>query len=138
MKQSEALSLAVELLERVAPGRNFKTAEFYASLRDIKSAIPPVQSDVGVIGVSLEPAMISKNSSSTYWPRTAIVCGEEFCEIDRRSIKGRNLILMQSCRDGSEAPGILVDADTHEVVLDEVVNGFRDYGVEKVPGCPAQ
>ena len=107
MNQSEALTLAVQMLERVAPGRNYETREFYDRLRDIKATMSPSP---------LRP-----------WPRTAIVDGEEFCEIDRRTIEGRDLILMESCRDGGEAPEIIVDASTNETVLDEACNGFRDY-----------
>ena len=39
MNQSEALTLAVEMLERVATGRNYDTREFYDRLRDIKATI---------------------------------------------------------------------------------------------------
>ena len=107
MNQAEALTLAVEMLERVAPGRNYDPREFHNKLRDIKATISP--------------------SPLCSWPKTAIVDGEEFCEIDRRTIKGRELILMESCRDGGEAPAIIVDARTNETVLHEACNGFQDY-----------
>jgi hypothetical protein len=61
------------------------------------------------------------------WPRTAIAHGEEFFEINRQMVNGRDLILMESCRDGGEAHAIIVDAATGETVSDEVYNGFRDY-----------
>jgi hypothetical protein len=41
MNQSEALNLAIEMLERVAPGTNFDTREYYDNLRDIKATISP-------------------------------------------------------------------------------------------------
>jgi hypothetical protein len=115
MKQTEALNLAIEMLERVAPGRNYGTREFYDRLRDIKSTVLPA--------TNADPT----KRASTHWPKTSIVDGEEFCEIDRKTVKGRNLILMESCRDGGEAPAIIIDADTNETVLDEVNNGFQDY-----------
>jgi hypothetical protein len=114
MNQSEALNLAVEMLERVAPGTNYETRDFYEKLSNIKATISPVK------------------PSSSSWPRTAIVDGEEFYEIGRQTIEGRELLLMESCRDGGEAPAIIVDANTHEVLLDEVYNGFQDYRKEEV------
>jgi hypothetical protein len=114
MNQYEALTLAVEMLERVAPGRNFGTRAFYEQLSDIKRTIEPV------------------SPSSVAWPRTAIVDGEEFYEICQQTIGGKNLVLLESSRDGGEAPAIIVDADTREVVMDEVYNGFQDYLEERV------
>ena len=113
MNQTEALNLAVEMLERVAPGINYDTREFYENLRGIKATISPA-----------EQAQVPS-------PKTAIVQGEEYCEIARKKIKGRDLILMESCRDGGEAPAIIVDADTHEIVMEEVDNGFQDYRYEE-------
>jgi hypothetical protein len=116
MNQSKALILAVEMLERVAPGKNYDTPDFYGKLRSIKAAIPPC------------------SSSSAPWPRTAIVGGEEFFEVAQQAIEGRTLMLMESSRDGGEAPAIIVDAGTHEVVMDEVYNGFLDYREEGAIG----
>ena len=113
MNQNEALNLAVEMLERVAPGRNYENREFYEKLRDIKATISPAK------------------PTSVTWPRTAIVDGEEFYEIGQEAFEGKVLVLMESCRDGGEAPAIIVDADTHEVVIDEVYNGFQDYRDEQ-------
>jgi hypothetical protein len=62
----------------------------------------------------------------------AICAGEEFYEVDRQTIEGRELILMESCRDGAEAPGIIVDAISNEIVLDEANDGFQDYIDEMV------
>ena len=109
MNQTEALNLAVEMLERVAPGHNYDTREFHENLRTIKATISPAE------------------QAPAFSPKTAIVQGEEFCEIERTTIEGRDLILMESCRDGGEAPTIIVDADTYEIVMDEVYNGFQDY-----------
>jgi hypothetical protein len=39
---------------------------------------------------------------------------------------------MESCRDGAEAPGIIVDAISNEIVLDEANDGFQDYIDEMV------
>ena len=113
MNQSEALKLAIEMLEKVAPGTNFDSREFYENLDNIKATVSPAE------------------FSSSFWPRTAIVVGEEFYEIGHQTIEGRNLLLMESSRDGGEAPAIIVDADTHEVVMDEVYNGFQDYHEEE-------
>jgi hypothetical protein len=66
-------------------------------------------------------------SKQASWPRTAIICGEEFCEIAQQTFEGRDLILMESCRDGGEAPAVIVDASTNEIVVDEACNGFQDY-----------
>jgi hypothetical protein len=127
MNQSEALSLAVEMLERVAPGTNYDTREFYERLRDIKATIPPADPDPKNIDLVREGAKAPPKPAPAPWPRTAILDGEEFCEVDRRMIEGRELILMESCRDGSEAPAIIVDANTNETVLEEACNGFEDY-----------
>lgn len=126
MNQSEALALAVEMLERVAPGRNYDTREFYDRLLDIKAAISPSLGHEMVEEAAAENGAPPKPTLSA-WPRTAILGGEEFCEIDRRVIEGRELILMESCRDGGEAPGAIIDANTNETVLYEAPNGFRDY-----------
>jgi hypothetical protein len=135
MNQSEALSLAIEMLERVAPGVNYDANEFYEQLRDIKATIlpgGPKAVDPGSAGTGARPdAAAEASSARDFWPRTVIVCGEEFYEIDRQTIEGRNLILMESCRDGGEAPAVIVDADTHEVVIDEADNGFQDYRDER-------
>jgi hypothetical protein len=109
MNQTEALKLAVEMLDRIAPGSNYNTREFYENLRCIKATIAPAE----------------QTPASS--PQTAIAQGEEYCEIGRKTINGRNLILMESCRDGGEAPAMIVDADTHEIVMEEVYNGFQDY-----------
>ena len=126
MNQSEALGLAIEMLERVAPGRNYDAREFYERLREIK-AILPTESGPETLGPSGTVADTTSNSSLVPWLRTAILDGEEFIQIDRRTINGRDLILMESCRDGSEAPAIIVDAGTNETVLDEVYDGFHGY-----------
>ena len=126
MDQSEALTLAVEMLERVAPGRNYDTREFYDRLRDIKATISPSLGHEMVDKIAAESGASPKSTLAT-WPRTAILDGEEFCEIERRTIEGRDLILMESCRDGGEAPGVIIDASTNETVLYEAPNGFRDY-----------
>ena len=105
MNQSEALALAVEMLERVAPGRNYDTREFYDRLLDIKAAISPSLGHEMVEEAAAENGAPPKPTLSALRPRTAILGGEEFCEIDRRVIEGRELILMESCRDGGEAPG---------------------------------
>lgn len=117
MNQTESLNLAVEMLERVAPGINYNTREFYENLRGIKATISPA-----------EQAPVPS-------PKTAIVQGEEYCEIGRKTIKGRDLILMESCRDGGEAPAIIVDADTHEIVVEEVCNGFQGYCEDESRNC---
>lgn len=127
MNQSEALSQAIEMLERVAPGRNYDAREFHEKLREIKATISPVVSSPRMPGERERATHATLNSSSIPQPKTAIVDGEEFCEIDRRTIDGRELILMESCRDGGEAPTIIVDAATGETVSDEVYNGFRGY-----------
>ena len=126
MNQSEALTLAVEMLERVAPGSNYDTREFYDRLREIKATISPSLGRKMVDKASTENEALPKPTLAS-WPRTAILDGEEFCEIERRTIKGRDLILMESCRDGGEAPGVIIDASTNETVLYEATNGFRDY-----------
>jgi hypothetical protein len=117
MNRSEALDLAIEMLERVAPGRNYETRDFYEKLHEIKSTILPDTTN---------------NPAPGRWPRTAIVCGEEFYEVGQRTTEGRDLLLLESNRDGSEAPAIIVDAKTHEIVMDEVYNGFRDYRDEQL------
>jgi hypothetical protein len=127
VNQSEALSLAIEMLERVAPGRNYDAREFYERLREIKATISPTGSGPKTPGPSENVANTASNSSSVQWPRTAIVGGEEFFEIDRQMIDGRGLILMESCRDGSEAPAIIVDASTNEMVVEEAYDGFHAY-----------
>jgi hypothetical protein len=127
MNQSEALSQAIEMLERVAPGRDYNAREFYEKLRQIKATIAPAEFGPKTLGGRKKVADAALIPSLAPWPRTAIVDGEEFCEIDRRTIDGRDLILMESCRDGSEAPAIMVDAGTNETVSDEVYNGFHDY-----------
>jgi hypothetical protein len=127
MNQSEALSQAIEMLERVAPGRNYDAREFYKKLSQIKSTITPAESDPKTLRGSKKVTDAALNLSLAPWPRTAIVDGEEFCEIERRTINGRDLILMESCRDGGEAPAIMVDAGTNETVSDEVYNGFHGY-----------
>lgn len=129
MNQSEALGLAVDMLERVAPGINCNDIDFYEQLRCIKATISadgPSTFDPGSAGARQDAAAEAARAGRL-WPRTVIVGGEEFCEIDRQTIEGRNLILMGSCRDGGEAPGVIVDADTHELVIDEADNGFQDY-----------
>jgi hypothetical protein len=134
MNQAEALSLAVEMLERVAPAINYGDSEYYEQLRAIKATIlPDVPNavDPGSPGVR-QDAAAEASPARNRWPMTAIVGGEEFCEIDRQTIEGRNLILMESCRDGGEAPAVIVDADTHEVVIDEADNGFQDYRDEQL------
>jgi hypothetical protein len=135
MNQSEALGLAVEMLERVAPGINFGDSEFYEQLRVIKATILPDNPDAvnpGSAGTGARQDVAAEASpAGRRWPMTVIVGGEEFYEIDRQTIEGRNLILMESCRDGGDAPGVIVDADTHDVVIDEVDNGFRDYRDKK-------
>jgi hypothetical protein len=126
MNQSEALALAVEMLERVAPGRNYDNREFYDRLRDIKATISPsLDHEMGDRAAAENDA--PPKPTLAPWPRTAILDGEEFCEIERRLIEGRDLILMESCRDGGEAPGVIIDASTNETVLYEAPNGFRDY-----------
>ncbi len=136
MNQSEALIQAVEMLERVAPGRNYDTREFYEKLRGIKEAILP--DDPNAVEPGLAGAGTRRDSAAEpspaplTWPRTAIVDGEEFCEIDRQTIEGRNLLLMESSRDGGEAPAVIVDADTQEVVIGEAYNGFQDYRDEQL------
>ena len=136
MNQSEALGLAVEMLERVAPGINFGDSEFYEQLRVIKATILPDNPDAVNPGSAGAPqdAAAEASLAGNRWPMTVIVCGEEFCEIDRQTIGGRNLILMESCRDGGEAPAVIVDADTHEVVIDEADSGFRSYRDERALG----
>ncbi len=109
MNQAEALSQAIDMLENVAPGSQYNAHEFYERLRNIKAAISPAEQ-------AQDPS-----------PRTAIVGGEEYCEIDRKTINDRDLILMESCRDGGEAPAIIADANTREVLMEEVYNGFHDY-----------
>jgi hypothetical protein len=126
MNQSEALTLAVEMLERVAPGSNYDTREFYDRLREIKATISPSLGRKMVDKASTENEALPKPTLAS-WPRTAILDGEEFCEIERRTIRGRDLILMESCRDGGEAPGVIIDASTNETVLYEAPNGFQDY-----------
>ena len=133
MNQSEALSLAVEMLERVAPGINYDDSEFYGQLRGIKATVLPDSPntvDPGSAGAR-QDAAAEASPARHPWPRTVIVGGEEFYEIDRQTIEGRNLILMESCRDGGEAPAVIVDADTNEVVIDEADNGFQDYRDER-------
>ena len=125
MNQSEALSLAIEMLERVAPGINYSRREYYERLEDIKAAIRTDETSEA----NLAPARIEAQKQ---YPRTAICAGEEFCEIDRQTIVGRELILMESCRDGGEAPGIIVDAISNEIMLDEATDGFQDYLGEMV------
>lgn len=127
MNQSEALNLAVEMLERVAPGRNYDAREFYERLREIKATISPTGSGPKTLSPSEEVANTTSNSSSVQWPRTAIADGEEFFEIDRQTIDGRGLILMESCRDGKEAPAIIVDASTNEIVVEEAYDGFHGF-----------
>ncbi|MGO9324656.1 MAG: hypothetical protein ACLP07_08855 [Terracidiphilus sp.] len=127
MNQSEALSLAVEMLERVAPGSNYDARVFLEKLREIKATISPAESVPKTFSPREKVTGSTSNSSLVPWPRTVIVGGEEFCEIGRRTINGRELILMESCRDGGEAPAIIVDAATNETMLDEVCNGFYDY-----------
>jgi hypothetical protein len=127
MNQSEALSQAVEMLERVAPGRNYDRREFYERLSEIKATVSQMGSGPAKQRPSEMVADTSPSFSLVQWPRTTIEDGEEFFEIDRQTIDGRELILMESCRDGSEAPAIMVDASTNETVLDEVYNGFDDY-----------
>lgn len=138
MNQSEALSLAVEMLERVAPGINFDDNEFYEQLRDIKATIlpdSPKTIDTGSAAAGgPQVAEREERPARQSWPRAVIVGGEEFCEIGRRTIEGRNLILMESCRDGGEAPAVIVDADTNEVVIDEADSGFRTYRDERALG----
>jgi hypothetical protein len=135
MNQSEALSLAVEMLEGVAPGRNFDDSEFYEQLRSVKATIlpdSPKTFDPGSARVGARQDAAAEASPARHpWPRTVIVDGEEFYEIDRQTIEGRNLLLMESSRDGGEAPAVIVDADTHEVVIDEAYNGFQDYRDER-------
>jgi hypothetical protein len=125
MNQSEALNLAIEMLQRVAPGSNHDTREFYERLRDIKETASANARKPKSVGVAQGDAGAPPLRAP--WPRTAILDGEEFSEIDRRTIEGRDLILMESCRDGSEAHAIIVDANTNETVLEEVCNGFEDY-----------
>jgi hypothetical protein len=108
MKKSEALNLAIEMLERIGPGGGYDSQEFRDRLRAFREAAS-----------SVELALVPE-------PRTAVLAGEQFYEIDRKTIKGRNLILMESARDYGEAPGIIVDADTDEIVLEEVNEGFLD------------
>lgn len=134
MNQHEALNLAVEMLERVAPGLNCDTREFYEKLHDIKSAMLPAKSDTvdsTITGTGVSQASVAEpNPVPGRWPRTAIVCGEEFCEIGQQTISGRDLLLMESCRDRGEAPAVIVDANTREVVMDEVYDGFQSYHEE--------
>jgi hypothetical protein len=104
MNKSDALSLAVEMLERVAPGRNYDASEFYERLREIRATISTAESRSEARGPNEKATDTASNSSLVQRPRTAIVGGEEFVEIDRQTIDGRDLILMESCRDGSEAP----------------------------------
>jgi hypothetical protein len=127
MNQSEALILAIEMLERVAPGSNFDAREFHEKLCEIKATVSPAESGPKILGRREKVADANSDSSLIPWPRAAIVSGEEYSEIGRRTIDGRELILMESCRDGSEAPAIIVDAVTNETILDEVWNGFLDY-----------
>lgn len=47
-------------------------------------------------------------------------------EIDRATINGKKLYLMESEQWGDEAPSIIMD-DQHNVILDDVRNGFDDY-----------
>jgi len=122
MNQQEALNLAIEMLERVAPGTNYDAREFYRNLREIKSTTSFAGSRTidqapkrGRSALALSPGRATKS-----WPRTAILAGEEYREIDRQRIKGRDLIVMESCRDEGEAPWIMVDAGTNEIVMDEV------------------
>ena len=51
----------------------------------------------------------------------------DYYEIDRDTIDGRELVLMEHSTDGDEAPAIIVDAKTNEVLMDEVWNGFQDW-----------
>lgn len=136
MNQSEALSQAVEMLERVAPGRNYDAREFYEKLRAIKAAILSDNSSAVCPGLTCtgtgRDSAAEQSPAPLTWPRTVIVVGEEFYEIDRQTIEGRNLLLMESSRDGGEAPAVIVDADTHEVVIDEAYNGFQDYRDERL------
>jgi hypothetical protein len=127
MNQSEALILAIEMLERVAPGSNYDAHEFHEKLREIKATISPAEPGPKTPGRRERVAIAKSDSSLIPWPRVAVVSGEEYSEIGRRTIDGRELILMESCRDGSEAPAIIVDAVTNETILDEVWNGFLDY-----------
>ena len=126
MNQSEALTLAAEMLERVAPGRNYDAREFYNRLRDIKATISPSLGDEMVDKATTKNEGIPRPTLAT-WPRTAILDGEEFCEVERRAIEGRDLLLMESYRDGGEAPWVIIDASTNETVLYEAPNGFQDY-----------
>jgi hypothetical protein len=124
MNQSEALNLAIEMLDRVAHGRNCDAREYYERLRDIKAASPAVPE---IDTTDLAPAGAAIALLQTVWPRTAIVDGEEYYEIGRQTIEGRDLILMESCRDGGEAPALIIEAVTGETVMGEVLNGFQEY-----------
>jgi len=89
MNQSEALTLAVEMLERVAPGSNYDTREFYDRLREIRRRSRPASAAKMVDKASTENEALPKPTLAS-WPRTAILDGEEFCEIERRTIRGRD------------------------------------------------
>lgn len=136
MNQSEALSQAVEMLERVAPGRNYDATEFFEKLREIKASFLPENPnavDASLAGAGImEESTAERSPTPVNWPRTVIVDGEEFFEIDRQTIDGRNLLLMESSRDGGEAPAVIIDADTHLVVIGEAFNGFQDYREEQL------
>jgi hypothetical protein len=123
MNQSEALTLAIEMLERVAPSSSLDAREFYEKLGQIKAAVSGIGSEFAAltsVGEEVGAPLAS-------WPRTVLVCGEEFCEITSQTIEGRHLLLMESSRDPGEAPEIIVDARTCEVLVDEAYNGFQSY-----------
>lgn len=47
--------------------------------------------------------------------------------IDIKKYDGRDLALLEHSTYGGETEGLIVDARTHEVILDDVWNGWTDY-----------
>jgi len=47
--------------------------------------------------------------------------------IDLKKIDGRDLALLEHSTYGDETEGLIVDAKTHDLVLDDVWNGWTDY-----------